>query len=82
MTQLAAQYLKEKKSCVEIAVSMMPAETDESCDSIVPSLYVGQYARLLDLGETSVMQLYVTKTIFSFIAWSLFYYHFLIKMVR
>ncbi|KAK1432478.1 hypothetical protein QVD17_09375 [Tagetes erecta] len=55
--QLAAQYLKEKKSCVEIAVSMMPAETDESCDSIVPSLYVGQYARLLDLGETSVMQL-------------------------
>ncbi|KAF5791128.1 putative trafficking protein particle complex subunit 11 [Helianthus annuus] len=55
--QLAAQFLKEKKKCVESAVSTAPTETDESCDSIVPSLYVGQFARLLDLGETSVMQL-------------------------
>ncbi|KAL8251541.1 hypothetical protein R6Q59_035234 [Mikania micrantha] len=55
--QLAAQFLKEKKTCVEFAVSVTPIDTDESCDSIVPSLYVGQFARLLDLGETSVMQL-------------------------
>ncbi|KAD4586446.1 hypothetical protein E3N88_24047 [Mikania micrantha] len=57
MKQLAAQFLKEKKTCVEFAVSVTPIDTDESCDSIVPSLYVGQFARLLDLGETSVMQL-------------------------
>ncbi|KAM0034067.1 putative trafficking protein particle complex subunit 11 [Helianthus debilis subsp. tardiflorus] len=55
--QLAAQFLKEMKKCVESAVSTTPTETDDSCDSIVPSLYVGQFARLLDLGETSVMQL-------------------------
>lgn len=56
--QLAAQYLKEKKICVEIALSMPDAvaDTNENSDSIVPSLYVGQFARLLDLGDTSVMQ--------------------------
>lgn len=73
MTQLAAQYLKEKKTCVEVALSMPDSipETDDSSDSIVPSLYIGQYVRLLDLGDTSVMQLYVfintykTKNTFS-----------------
>nr|XP_043615087.1 trafficking protein particle complex subunit 11 [Erigeron canadensis] len=57
--QLAAQFLKEKKICVENALSMTDAiaDTDETSDSIVPSLYVGQFARLLDLGGTSVMQL-------------------------
>ncbi|XP_023763383.1 uncharacterized protein LOC111911869 isoform X1 [Lactuca sativa] len=57
--QLAAQYLKEKKTCVEVALSMPDSipETDDSSDSIVPSLYIGQYVRLLDLGDTSVMQL-------------------------
>ncbi|GJX87301.1 trafficking protein particle complex subunit 11 isoform X2 [Tanacetum coccineum] len=57
--QFAAQLLKEKMTCVQIALSAPDAitETDESPDSIVPSLYVGQFARLLDLGDTSVMQL-------------------------
>lgn len=66
MTQLAAQFLKEKKTCVEIALSMPDAiaDIDETSDSIVPSLYVGQFARLLDLGDTSVMQLYVFKNIY------------------
>lgn len=60
MTQFAAQLLKEKMTCVQIALSAPDAiaETDESPDSIVPSLYVGQFGRLLDLGDTSVMQLY------------------------
>ncbi|XP_076926004.1 uncharacterized protein LOC143589023 [Bidens hawaiensis] len=68
--QLAAQFLREKKKCVGTAVSMMPAETDDSSDSIVPSLYVGQFARLLDLGETSVMQLITDEdyTLFALIA--------------
>ncbi|KAI3515077.1 hypothetical protein L1887_13827 [Cichorium endivia] len=57
--QLAAQYLKEKKTCVEIALSIPDSipETDDNSDSIVPSLYIGQFVRLLDLGDTSVMQL-------------------------
>ncbi|XP_071712167.1 uncharacterized protein [Rutidosis leptorrhynchoides] len=57
--QVAAQFLKEKMTCVEIALSMPDAiaDIDDTSDSIVPSLYVGQFARLLDLGDTSVMQL-------------------------
>ncbi|KVH92142.1 protein of unknown function DUF1683, C-terminal [Cynara cardunculus var. scolymus] len=56
---LAAQFLKEKKTSIEIALSMSEAssETDETSDSVVPSLYVGQFVRLLELGDTSVMQL-------------------------
>ncbi|KAL4572642.1 hypothetical protein LXL04_019423 [Taraxacum kok-saghyz] len=57
--QLAAQYLKEKKTCVEITLSMPDSipESDDTSDSIVPSVYIGQFVRLLDLGDTSVMQL-------------------------
>ncbi|KAI3668917.1 hypothetical protein L6452_40134 [Arctium lappa] len=57
--QFAAQFLKEKKTSIEIALSMSDAssETDDTSDSVVPSLYVGQFVRLLELGDTSVMQL-------------------------
>ncbi|XP_047314909.1 trafficking protein particle complex subunit 11 isoform X2 [Impatiens glandulifera] len=52
--QLAAHYLKEKKSCSEIALSMMETtnKSDNDVDSIVPSIYIGQYARVTEEGET------------------------------
>ncbi|KAK9678673.1 hypothetical protein RND81_11G226600 [Saponaria officinalis] len=48
--QLAAQYLIEKRSCLEIALSMWEVfnESDAAADSVIPSGYVGQFARLLE----------------------------------
>ncbi|KAK7846233.1 trafficking protein particle complex subunit 11 [Quercus suber] len=56
--QLAAQYLEEKRSSFEIALSMSETanEIDNSAESVVPSTYVGQFARLLEQGDTFVMQ--------------------------
>ncbi|KAK4284521.1 hypothetical protein QN277_001342 [Acacia crassicarpa] len=51
--QLAAQYLREKRSALELAVSMSEAsnEIDSTSESVVPSVYVGQFSRLLEQGD-------------------------------
>ncbi|KAM7519940.1 hypothetical protein LguiB_018902 [Lonicera macranthoides] len=56
--QLAAQNLKEKRSCLELALSMSDTfdDVDGSAESVVPSVYMGQFARLLEHGETFEMQ--------------------------
>ncbi|XP_027345351.1 trafficking protein particle complex subunit 11 [Abrus precatorius] len=52
--QLAAHYLSEKRSALELAISMSETsnEMDNTADSVVPSAYVGQYARLLEQGDS------------------------------
>lgn len=61
MKQLSAHFLKEKRSSLELAHSMSESahETDSSVDSIAPSVYVGQFARLLEQGDALTMQVYV-----------------------
>ncbi|XP_039021037.1 uncharacterized protein LOC120153107 isoform X2 [Hibiscus syriacus] len=57
--QSAAQYLKEKKSALELAVSNAETfnENDDGCaEYVVPSLYIGQFSRLLEQGDDSAMQ--------------------------
>lgn len=56
--QLAAQYLKDKRSCLELALSMLETATEleDDAGSVVPSVYVGQFARLLEQGAELVMQ--------------------------
>ncbi|XP_021804548.1 trafficking protein particle complex subunit 11 [Prunus avium] len=54
--QLAAHYLKEKRSSLEFAVSMSEGEIDYSAESVVPSSYLGQFARLIEQGDAFVMQ--------------------------
>jgi hypothetical protein len=51
--QLAAHYLKDKKSALELLLSMseIAQEIDSSSASITPSVYVGQFAQLLEKGE-------------------------------
>lgn len=53
LKQLAAHYLSEKRSALELAISMseIPNEVDIGADSVVPSAYVGQFARLLEEGD-------------------------------
>lgn len=56
--QLAAHYMKEKRSCLELALTM--SETvdviDGNAESVIPSVYVGQFARLLEQGDGFSMQ--------------------------
>ncbi|KAF4391797.1 hypothetical protein F8388_017392 [Cannabis sativa] len=56
--QLAAKYLKEKRSYLESAVSLSETfnDSDNSTDSVVPSLFVGQFARLIEQGNAFLMQ--------------------------
>ncbi|XWS33977.1 hypothetical protein CRYUN_Cryun22dG0128400 [Craigia yunnanensis] len=57
--QSAAQYLKEKRSALELAVSISETfneNDDGSAESVVPSIYVGQFARLLEQGDDLAMQ--------------------------
>ncbi|KAL6519640.1 hypothetical protein OROHE_017330 [Orobanche hederae] len=56
--QLAASYLKEKIICLEFALSMSEdvGPTDRSADSVVASVYHGQFARLLEREDTDMMQ--------------------------
>ncbi|XP_010547392.1 PREDICTED: uncharacterized protein LOC104819155 isoform X2 [Tarenaya hassleriana] len=51
--RLAAHYLKEKRSALELVLSMSEAaeENDSNSESVAPSLYVGQFAQLLEKGE-------------------------------
>ncbi|KAK4763309.1 hypothetical protein SAY86_009077 [Trapa natans] len=55
--QLAANYLKKKQSSLEISLSMTDnsSEADSSIDSVVPSIYVGQFARSLGQGDELFM---------------------------
>ncbi|PSS36604.1 Trafficking protein particle complex subunit like [Actinidia chinensis var. chinensis] len=57
--QLAAHYLKEKRSCLELTLSMSETanDVDGNGESVAPSVYVGQFARLLEQGGTLAMQL-------------------------
>jgi hypothetical protein len=50
--------LSEKRSVLELAISMSetPNEVDSVADSVVPSAYVGQFARLLEEGDNADMQ--------------------------
>ena len=61
LKQLAAHYLKEKRSSLEIALSMSESasELDSSADSVAPSVYIGQFGRLLEQGDTVSKQPYV-----------------------
>ncbi|CAA0841573.1 Unknown protein [Striga hermonthica] len=54
--QLAASYLKKKNICLEFSLSMsedIPA--DGSAESVVASVYHGQFARLLERENTYIM---------------------------
>lgn len=60
LQQSAAQYLKEKRSALELALSISETfnESDDgNAESVVPSIYVGQFARLLEQGDDLAMQL-------------------------
>ncbi|CAL1366675.1 unnamed protein product [Linum trigynum] len=56
--QLAAHYLKEKRNALELA--QQSEETaggiDGSAESVVPSVYVGQFSRLLEQENALAMQ--------------------------
>lgn len=56
--QLAANYLKEKRGALELALSISENwnEIDSNEESVVPSNYVGQFARLLEQGDAIAMQ--------------------------
>ncbi|WCJ32860.1 hypothetical protein M5689_014257 [Euphorbia peplus] len=57
--QLAGNYLKEKRASFELTVSMSPTadEIDGNTEAVAPYIYVGQFARSLEQGDTIVMQL-------------------------
>ncbi|KAL8143322.1 hypothetical protein V2J09_016354 [Rumex salicifolius] len=48
--QLASHYLKEKRSYLELAVSLLDTTNDDNAmaDSVVPSAYVGQVAQIVE----------------------------------
>ncbi|KAF6174165.1 hypothetical protein GIB67_033697 [Kingdonia uniflora] len=61
--QLAAHYLREKKCCLDLALSesetsgsSIANEFDSSSESVTPSVYVGQFAKLIEQGGTFAMQ--------------------------
>ncbi|XP_057773198.1 uncharacterized protein LOC130992543 [Salvia miltiorrhiza] len=56
--QLAANYLKEKNTCLEFALSMSidVGPIDGSAESVVASAYLGQYSRLLEHEDAFIMQ--------------------------
>ncbi|KAL4198078.1 hypothetical protein AMTRI_Chr03g44090 [Amborella trichopoda] len=62
--QLAAHYLREKKISLGFQLSMSEtlkrpegvAAIESNPDSVVPSVYVGQFALLLERGDTFAMQ--------------------------
>ncbi|GAB4847648.1 hypothetical protein Ancab_026709 [Ancistrocladus abbreviatus] len=54
--QLASHYLKEKRSCLELSLSMLESsnELGGTAESVIPSVYVGQFARLLEQTDDAV----------------------------
>jgi hypothetical protein len=57
LKQLAAHYLKEKRFSLELTLSMSENanEMGNSAESVVPSAFVGQFARLLEQGDAFSM---------------------------
>ncbi|KAL5752309.1 hypothetical protein ACOSP7_022493 [Xanthoceras sorbifolium] len=51
--QIAAHYLKEKRSSLELTLSMSETanDIDSTAESVVPSVFVGQFVRLLEQGN-------------------------------
>ncbi|KAJ8427564.1 hypothetical protein Cgig2_006635 [Carnegiea gigantea] len=64
--QLASQYLKEKRSCLEQTLSMWEVlnERDGASDSVNPSGYVGQFALLLEESQDQVTMQHLTDAQF------------------
>ncbi|XP_021911442.1 LOW QUALITY PROTEIN: uncharacterized protein LOC110825300, partial [Carica papaya] len=58
LKQSAAHFLKEKRSAFELALSMSETASDitSSEESVVPFVYVGQFARLLEQVDGFAMQ--------------------------
>ncbi|KAJ6376624.1 hypothetical protein OIU76_025724 [Salix suchowensis] len=56
--QLAAHHLKEKRATLELSITMSETadEIDSNAESVAPSIYVGQFARLLEQGDALIMQ--------------------------
>ncbi|KAJ8643617.1 hypothetical protein MRB53_005365 [Persea americana] len=62
--QLAAHYLREKRYFLDLALSASEISEhhqgadaiQSSAESVIPSIYVGQFARLLDQSDTYSMQ--------------------------
>ncbi|KAF2291669.1 hypothetical protein GH714_028028 [Hevea brasiliensis] len=56
--QLAGHYLKEKTKSFALSLSMLQNadEIDGSSESVTPSVYVGQFARLLEQGDAFAVQ--------------------------
>ncbi|CAK7357578.1 unnamed protein product [Dovyalis caffra] len=56
--QLAAHYLKEKRTSLELLLTMSETadELDSNAESVGPSIYVGQFARFLEQGDALTMQ--------------------------
>ncbi|KAB5534862.1 hypothetical protein DKX38_017948 [Salix brachista] len=56
--QLAAHHLKEKRATLELSITMSETadEIDSNAESVAPSIYVGQFARLLEQGDALTMQ--------------------------
>lgn len=52
LIQLAAHYLKKKRSSLDIALSILvnANEIDGGAESVAPSTFVGQFAQLLEQG--------------------------------
>ncbi|KAM7256556.1 hypothetical protein ACFE04_012297 [Oxalis oulophora] len=51
--RLAANFMKEKRTCLEISLSMAEgsSDIDSRAESVAPSVYVGQFSRLLKQGD-------------------------------
>ncbi|KAL5654265.1 hypothetical protein ACJX0J_033584, partial [Zea mays] len=51
---LAATYLREKRYAIECSSSManLTTEVNGVPESVMPSVYVGQYVRLFEQGDT------------------------------
>ncbi|XP_042508074.1 trafficking protein particle complex subunit 11-like isoform X2 [Macadamia integrifolia] len=56
--ELAAHYMREKRCCLEIALSASETSKriESSSESVIQSVFVGQFARLLEQGEAFAMQ--------------------------
>ncbi|XP_072972196.1 uncharacterized protein [Typha angustifolia] len=52
--QLAANYLREKRDCLDLALSTKERANKIGSipESVIPSIYVGQFARLFEQGDT------------------------------
>ncbi|GAB2279382.1 hypothetical protein Dimus_014026 [Dionaea muscipula] len=65
--QFASHYLKEKRASLELTSSVLEAsnEINRIAESIVPSIYVGQFAHLLQQGDDAIAMQPVTDEEFT-----------------